>query len=66
RAPSPRRWGAPAGAAPGRCVSPPSVPARRDPADIAERIRHLGELHQAGLVTDAEFSTKKAELLAEL
>ncbi|MFF2845960.1 DUF4429 domain-containing protein [Streptomyces sp. NPDC058001] len=41
-------------------------PARRDPADIAERIRHLGELHQAGLVTDAEFTSKKAELLAEL
>lgn len=39
---------------------------RRDPADIAERIRHLGELHQAGLVTDEEFSTKKAELLARL
>ncbi|NEB95932.1 DUF4429 domain-containing protein [Streptomyces bauhiniae] len=46
----------------------PAVPAapRRDPADIAERIRHLGELHQAGLVTDEEFSAKKAELLAEL
>ncbi|MCZ0205181.1 DUF4429 domain-containing protein [Streptomyces achromogenes] len=42
------------------------APARRDPADIAERIRHLGELHRAGLVTDEEFSTKKAELLAEL
>ncbi|MFF9864065.1 DUF4429 domain-containing protein [Streptomyces sp. NPDC013953] len=39
---------------------------RRDPADIAERIRHLGELHQAGLVTDEEFAAKKAELLAEL
>ncbi|GAA0603665.1 DUF4429 domain-containing protein [Streptomyces crystallinus] len=39
---------------------------RRDPADIAERIRHLGELHRAGLVTDDEFSAKKAELLAEL
>lgn len=39
---------------------------RRDPADIAERIRHLGDLHQAGLVTDDEFTTKKAELLAEL
>ncbi|MEW2468081.1 DUF4429 domain-containing protein [Streptomyces sp. NPDC046994] len=46
---------------------PVAVPAaRRDPADIAERIRHLGELHQAGLVTDEEFSMKKAELLAEL
>jgi hypothetical protein len=39
---------------------------RRDPADIAERIRHLGELHRAGLVTDEEFGAKKAELLAEL
>ncbi|MPY63056.1 DUF4429 domain-containing protein [Streptomyces spongiae] len=39
---------------------------RRDPADIADRIRHLGELHEAGLVTDEEFSVKKAELLAEL
>ncbi|WP_189715581.1 DUF4429 domain-containing protein [Streptomyces phaeofaciens] len=39
---------------------------RRDPADIAERIRHLGELHRAGLVTDEEFSVKKAELLSEL
>ncbi|TJZ55652.1 DUF4429 domain-containing protein [Streptomyces piniterrae] len=40
--------------------------ARRDPADIADRIRHLGELHHAGLLTDDEFSAKKAELLAEL
>jgi hypothetical protein len=39
---------------------------RRDPADIADRIRHLGELHQAGLVTDEEFEVKKADLLAEL
>ncbi|MFD5325343.1 DUF4429 domain-containing protein [Streptomyces sp. NPDC127092] len=38
----------------------------RDPAGVADRIRHLGELHQAGLVTDEEFSAKKAELLAEL
>ncbi|MFF2813520.1 DUF4429 domain-containing protein [Streptomyces sp. NPDC058000] len=38
----------------------------RDPADIADRIRHLGELHGAGLLTDDEFSMKKAELLAEL
>ncbi|MFJ9430137.1 DUF4429 domain-containing protein [Streptomyces sp. NPDC101490] len=36
------------------------------PGAVAERIRHLGELHQAGLVTDEEFSAKKAELLAEL
>ncbi|MFG2426788.1 DUF4429 domain-containing protein [Streptomyces sp. NPDC048590] len=47
-------------------TAPVPVGARRDPADIAERIRHLGDLHQAGLVTDAEYSAKKAELLAEL
>ena len=47
-------------------VAAVSAAPRRDPADIAERIRHLGELHQAGLVTDEEFSVKKAELLAEL
>ncbi|MFC8277355.1 DUF4429 domain-containing protein [Streptomyces sp. NPDC057271] len=43
---------------------PPSE--SRDPAGVAERIRHLGELHRAGLVTDEEFTVKKAELLAEL
>jgi hypothetical protein len=60
-----------AGPAAPRNVTPVPVhamaaPARHDPADVAERIRHLGELYQAGLVTDDEFSAKKAELLAEL
>ncbi|MDB1087751.1 DUF4429 domain-containing protein [Streptomyces sp. ACA25] len=40
--------------------------ARADPADIAERIRHLGDLHTAGLLTRDEFTEKKRELLAEL
>ncbi|MFI1967996.1 hypothetical protein BLA24_21660 [Streptomyces cinnamoneus] len=44
----------------------PAAAARPDPGGIAERIRHLGELHDAGLLTDDEFSVKKAELLAEL
>jgi hypothetical protein len=61
-----RNGGVGAGVGAGVPVPVPSGPVRRDPADIAERIRHLGELHQAGLVTDEEFSVKKAELLAEL
>ncbi|MGK5628266.1 DUF4429 domain-containing protein [Streptomyces sp. URMC 123] len=43
-----------------------SAPVGADPARVAERIRHLGELHRAGFLTDAEFTSKKAELLAEL
>ncbi|MER7371704.1 DUF4429 domain-containing protein [Streptomyces lanatus] len=50
----------------GPVAAVPARAPRRDPADIAERIRHLGELHEAGLVTDEEFSSKKAELLSEL
>ncbi|MDT9692207.1 DUF4429 domain-containing protein [Streptomyces sp. P9(2023)] len=51
----------------GRTPAPvDALPEARDPAGVAERIRHLGELHAAGLVTDDEFAAKKAELLAEL
>ncbi|MEU1041730.1 DUF4429 domain-containing protein [Streptomyces sp. NPDC005551] len=53
-----------------RAAGPPAPVAvsapHRDPADIADRIRHLGELHRSGLVTDEEFTAKKAQLLAEL
>ncbi|MFC5720080.1 DUF4429 domain-containing protein [Streptomyces gamaensis] len=48
------------------CPPHPAPAARPDPGGIADRIRHLGALHAAGLLTDAEFSAKKAELLAEL
>lgn len=46
--------------------APSASPARPDPGGVADRIRHLGALHRAGLLTDDEFSSKKAELLAEL
>ncbi|MDT3399589.1 DUF4429 domain-containing protein [Streptomyces sp. B1866] len=59
------RAGAP-GAADAAPAPRAAAAARRDPADIADRIRHLGDLHTAGLLTDEEFSAKKAELLAEL
>lgn len=52
----------------GRVAATPvdALPEARDPAGVAERIRHLGELHRAGLVTDEEFTAKKSELLSEL
>jgi hypothetical protein len=50
----------------GPVAAHPGQASRSDPADVADRIRHLGELHEAGLVTDEEFAEKKAELLAEL
>ncbi|CAM5554228.1 hypothetical protein SHIRM173S_08827 [Streptomyces hirsutus] len=42
---------------------PRGPPRARDPADIADRIRHLGELHQGGTGDgqDQEFSVKKVE-----
>lgn len=45
---------------------PEATESRTNAADIAERIRHIGELHSAGLLTDEEFTAKKRELLAEL
>src|SRR4051794_7704757 len=38
----------------------PAAPAAEDPLD---RLKKLDELHKAGVVTDAEFEAKKAELL---
>ena len=35
-------------------------------SSIPEQIRSLSELHAAGILTDDEFSTKKAELLARM
>ncbi|WP_026075524.1 PH domain-containing protein [Cellulomonas massiliensis] len=42
-----------------------SAPPSAD-TDVMEQIRQLGELHGAGILTDEEFSAKKAELLARL
>ena len=34
--------------------------------DAVGQIRKLGELHDAGIFTDAEFEAKKAELLSRM
>ncbi|MBC9822745.1 PH domain-containing protein [Terrabacter sp. MAHUQ-38] len=57
-------------AIPGRNVSQPVAPTNEPPADdksaIIEAIKQLGALHEAGILTDEEFSAKKAELLGRL
>jgi hypothetical protein len=46
--------------------APQSAPA--NPAafsdDVYQKLKNLGELHDAGILTDAEFQAKKTQLLA--
>jgi hypothetical protein len=44
--------------------SPPAVQAPSP--DVLEQLRKLGELRNAGMLTDAEFDAKKAELLGRI
>jgi Bacterial PH domain/Short C-terminal domain len=44
----------------------PAAPAASDSPDVADQIRKLAQLRDEGLVTDEEFETKRAELLAKL
>ena len=48
--------------------APPVQPApvAASGGDVFEQLRKLGELRDAGIVTDAEFEAKKSELLARL
>jgi hypothetical protein len=43
-----------------------SVPSKSVPKELADRLEHLQSLHQKGLITSQEFSTKKKELLEEI
>ena len=51
-------------------VGPAALPSRAGPVspdpDVLEQLRKLGELRDAGVLTDAEFATKKAELLGRI
>jgi hypothetical protein len=49
--------------------APPSAPTSRDTAqeaDIFTKIERLADLHKKGVLSEQEFSAKKAELLARL
>jgi putative oligomerization/nucleic acid binding protein len=53
--------------APPRAPAPPPPPAAAPPGQSPfELIRQLGELHQAGFLTDEEFQAKKAKLLEKI
>jgi hypothetical protein len=43
--------------------APPPPQAAAPEADPIERLRQLGELHEQGILTDAEFEAQKAKVL---
>lgn len=47
-------------------ADPPYEPASATGADAAAQIRALADLHAAGILTDAEYTAKKAEILARM
>lgn len=47
-------------------LAPADQAAASADGDVMEQIRRLSELHQAGILTDEEFTSKKAELLSRL
>jgi hypothetical protein len=49
----------------GSSPAPSSAPPASQP-DVMAQLRQLGELRDAGILTEAEFATKKAELLSRL
>lgn len=56
---------APAPAAPVQ-YAPPPAPSPRPADDVMGQLKKLGELRDAGILSDEEFAAKKAELLARL
>ncbi|SDK78906.1 DUF4429 domain-containing protein [Nonomuraea jiangxiensis] len=67
----PQLTAAPQDASPGQTVpgqdgSPGRTVPAQDSATVYDLIRELGRLHAEGLLTDEEFTAKKAELLARL
>jgi len=46
-----------------QAAAPPPAAAAPE-ADPIERLRQLGELHEQGILTDAEFEAQKAKVLA--
>ncbi|GAA3371801.1 DUF4429 domain-containing protein [Streptomyces sannanensis] len=56
----------PAAPAPEEAVPPPAGPPADDHDVLLRRLRELGELHRAGILTDDEFSTAKQAVLKRM
>ena len=69
-APAPGHWQSPGHAqSPEPSYANPSNTSRqagRSPEEILAAIERLGDLHRKGLLSDSDFQTKKADLLAQL
>ena len=66
----PRLLGHTAEAPPSPPEAPPAVPAPAAPSadeiELVTQLRQLAQLQQEGILTEAEFAAKKAELLRRL
>jgi hypothetical protein len=51
---------------PATVAVPAATPANPGEAETAARLRHLQELRDSGLLTEQEYETKRAEILAKL
>jgi len=49
-----------------RTASPGLAPQAASALDLADQIRKLSELRDAGILTDEEFNSKKADLLSRI
>jgi hypothetical protein len=58
--------GVPPTATPAPAPAPAAAPAATAATDPIEQLRRLGELRDAGILTEEEFATKKAEILSRL
>jgi len=44
---------------------PPPAPADSDTDDMLAQLKQLGELHDAGVLTDEEFAAQKAKIMSQ-
>ena len=59
-----RKWGAEDAAAEPAYAEAPAPAAAPPPPDPIERLTQLGKLHEQGVLTDEEFASEKAKVLA--